>query len=50
MQIADLHIHSKYSRATSRIATRPIWICGRAAREFQSSAQEISPIRHGERS
>ena len=33
MYIADLHIHSKYSRATSlATATRRIWTCGRAAR------------------
>ena len=34
MYIGDLHIHSRYSRATSKELRRSIWTYGREKREL----------------
>ncbi len=47
MYIADLHIHSRYSMATSRDLTPPIWTCGQGKKEFTFWEPEILHIRHG---
>ena len=46
-RIADLHIHSHYSRATSRDLPLSIWRAGRNSRACRSSARATLPIPAG---
>ena len=48
MYIADLHIHSKYSRATSRDCDTPIWIFGHGEKAFSFWVLGTLPIPLGE--